>query len=298
MRAAEAQFEMLRVQQAKVDLVNGAAKHLERANAALPKSERRALAFMRESKTLAAFDRYERRATSRRNWLLRRLRALQVRRRKEAIEQVGPPRPKEHFAVVPFVENVRRLEIHRVVKAAVDGVKLESGAPSPILQIVWRWGPAEEPTAKISVAVRLLDDYGLLLLVFNVNGQEVVQRFTLLRVPTAIGGGKWLVRCPESDKLVQDLYLHAEQQCFRSRHALNLHYRSQSLPAWERHWQHCRKLMDRIGATDCRDFPPRPKYMRRATYERLCSEITTEATLMFCAQLGASEPRHLFGDLL
>jgi len=60
MRAAEAQFDLLRVQRAKVDLVNGAAKHLERADVSLPEGERAALAFMRKSKTLAAFDRYER----------------------------------------------------------------------------------------------------------------------------------------------------------------------------------------------------------------------------------------------
>jgi hypothetical protein len=55
MRAAEAQFELLRVQRAKVDLVNGAPKQLERANESLPEGERAALVFMRKSKTLAAF---------------------------------------------------------------------------------------------------------------------------------------------------------------------------------------------------------------------------------------------------
>jgi hypothetical protein len=284
MRAAEAQFDLLRVQCAKVDLVNGFAKRLGNTDASLSEGERLALGFMRKSKTLGAFGRYERRATSSRNRSLRKLRALQeLHRRQRAVEEVGPPRPKEHVTVVPFVENVRRLEIHRVVEAAIDGVRWESGGHSPICQIVWRWGPAEEPTARISVALRLSGDVGLLLLVFIINGQQVSQTFTLLRIRTRVGGGRWLVRCPETDKLVQDLYLDAKQKRFCSRHALKLRYRSKTMLAWERHWERCQKLMDRIGATDYRDLPPRPKHMHRATYHWVCEEIFTEVMRMHLA---------------
>src|SRR5262249_29228347 len=121
MRAAEAQFDLFRMQRAKVDLINGIAKHLKYTDASLGEGDHLALAFMRKSKMLAAFDRYERRAASRRNRLLRKLRMLQeLHRRRAAVERVGPPRPREHLREMPFVEDVVRLEIHRAVKSAID----------------------------------------------------------------------------------------------------------------------------------------------------------------------------------
>lgn len=288
MRAAEAQFDLLRVQRAKVDLINGAAKQLARTDASLPAGERAALAFMDKSKILAAFDRYERRATSRRNRPLRKLRALQhLHRRQEAVEQVGPPRPRERPKGSPFVEDVRRLEIHAAVKAAAEtGRKLPTQDGSSLFRIGWRWGPSEKPNATIFVAVRLLRNLGVLTLAFRVNGERVVQNFPLLRVPTRVGGGKWLVQCKECDKPVQDVYFDPGQRRFRSRHALRLHYRSKTLPAWERHWERCEKLMDRLGATYYRDPPPRPKYMRRATYQRLCEEMSDAGLRSLVAHVG------------
>src|SRR5262245_48663994 len=282
MRAAEAQFEVLRMQRAKADLVNGTAKHLERTDASLSKGERAALAFIRKSKTLAAFDRYERRAMSSRNRLLRELRALQA-----PVERVGPPRPKQQLAASPFVENVLKLDIHQVVKAATEiGAKLQSQHRSSTVRIDWGW-PPEKPDARSCVAVDLGGDHGLLT-IFDVNRRQVAQSYSLARVRTRVGGGKWLVRCPESGKMVQELYWDAYQQRFRSRHALKLRYRSTTLPAWERHWERCQKLMDRIGATDFRDLPPRPKYMHRATYEWVCEEIQTEIESMYRAFFGES----------
>jgi hypothetical protein len=69
-------------------------------------------------------------------------------------------------------------------------------------------------------------DRGSLDLFFVANGDPVVQNFTLTRMPTRIGGGKWLLKCPETHKLVQNLYLAAGEQRLRSRHALKLSYRS------------------------------------------------------------------------
>src|SRR5262245_4657001 len=195
MRAAEAQFEVLRVERAKADLVNGTAKHLERTDASLSKGERAALAFIRKSKTLAAFDRYERRAMSSRNRLLRELRALQ-----EPAEPVGPPRPKERSTTSPFVENGCKLDIHRVVKAVTEGAKLQSQHGS--FRIEWRWSP---PEIRIWVGVDLRGDHGSLM-IFDVN-QEVAQRCAIARIPTRVGRGKWVAECPESGKMVQKIIL-------------------------------------------------------------------------------------------
>jgi hypothetical protein len=59
------------------------------------------------------------------------------------------------------------------------------------------------------------------------------------------------------------------------------------MPAWQRHRERCQKLMDRIGATDEGNLPPRPKYMRRATYQGLYKEIRTEAKCIYDALLRA-----------
>jgi hypothetical protein len=291
LRAAEAQFDLLRVQRAKVDLVNGAAKHLERVDASLPEGERAALAFMGKTETLAAFDRYERRATASRNRLLRKLRALQdFNDRQESIELVGPRRPKQQLTTLPFVENVWKLDIHRVVKTATEiGVKLQPQNRSWAFRIDWGW-PQEKPTVRICMRVELSGDRGLLM-IFDMNRQQIAQSWSLARVLTPVGGGKWLAQCPESGKMVQDLYLDPAQQRFRSRHALKLRYRSKAMLPWERHWKRCQKLMHRIGATHSDilldSLPPRPKYMGRTAYWRLCHEIRTEASSMYRAQLRA-----------
>jgi hypothetical protein len=192
MRAAEAQFEVQRVQRAKVDLLNGTAKQLNRADASLSKGECAALAFICKSKTLAAFDRYERRAMSSRNRLLRELRALQ-----EPVECVGPPRPKQRRDASPFVQKVWKLGIHRLVKAVIDGAKLQSQHVSSTFRI--DWGQPEKPEIRICVGLDLRGDRGSHM-IFDVN-QEVAQSCSLARMPTRVGGGKWLVHCPESGKI-------------------------------------------------------------------------------------------------
>src|SRR4051794_12736100 len=84
-----------------------------------------------------------------------------------------------------------------------------------------------------------------------------------------VGGVRWTVKCPESGKIVRDLYLvrHADHTHFRSRHALGLSYCSN----WQktRHCERARKLMDRLGATGWAEPPLRPKNMQRRTFKRL-----------------------------
>ena len=92
----------------------------------------------------------------------------------------------------------------------------------------------------------------------------------------AWGGTRWYIRCPETKKLVRELYWVEGAGQFRSRHVLKLVYRSSRAAAIDRHCARIGKLMNRIGATDRMFMPPRPKYMRRRTYERICREIERE----------------------
>jgi hypothetical protein len=92
--AAEAQAEIERVRQTKVNLVNRASAQLREEGAGLLSAgERAALAFAGKTEILMACERYERRAISRRNRALRALAKLQREYwREEASELVGPPR--------------------------------------------------------------------------------------------------------------------------------------------------------------------------------------------------------------
>ena len=105
--AAEAQAEIERVRQTKVTLVNRAYAHLrDEGGRLLPAGERAALAFAGKTEILMACERYERRAISRRNRAMQALAKLQRElRREEAIEVVGPPRPKSSLTRhIPFRE--------------------------------------------------------------------------------------------------------------------------------------------------------------------------------------------------
>jgi hypothetical protein len=115
--AAEAQAEIERVRQAKVSIVNRASAHLrDEGGRLLSAGERAALAFADKTEILMACERYERRAISRRYRALRALAKLQQKlRREDAIELVGPPRPKSSLTGhTPFRENVLRLEVEKV----------------------------------------------------------------------------------------------------------------------------------------------------------------------------------------
>ena len=119
--AAEAQAEIERVRQTKVNLVNRASAQLREEGAGLLSAgERAALAFAGKTEILMACERYERRAISRRNRALHALAKLQRElRREEAIELVGPPRPKSSLTRrIPFREDVLRLEVEQVMRSS------------------------------------------------------------------------------------------------------------------------------------------------------------------------------------
>ena len=90
-----------------------------------------------------------------------------------------------------------------------------------------------------------------------------------------VGGVRWTVKCPESGKMVRDLYLvlRPNHTHFRSRHALGLSYRTSYLKPKERYGERAKRLMDRLGATKGHEPPLRPKKMQRRTFARLADEL-------------------------
>jgi hypothetical protein len=117
-------------------------------------------------------------------------------------------------------------------------------------------------------------DRGFLDVRFRGNGEPVAQRFALTGTTMPVGGLRWTVKCPESDKMVRDLYLlnRPNHTLFRSRHALGLAYRSSYLKPNECYRERALKLMDRLGAK-WNEPPIRPKNMQRRTSERLVDEL-------------------------
>jgi hypothetical protein len=267
--AAEAQAEIERVRQTKVNLVNRASAQLREEGAGLLSAgERAALAFAGKTEILMACERYERRAISRRNRALRALAKLECKlQREEAIELVGPPRPTSSLTRQnPFRENVLRLEVEQVMGSwrlgCVAFSRTYEWQPGKSL---YGWQPGK---SMVGVHVTTYGDHGFLDLRFQVNGEPIAQTFALAGTAMRVGGVRWTVKCPESGKMVRDLYLHDRH--FRSRHALGLSYYSNSPK--KRHWERAQKLMDRLGAR-WGEPPIRPKYMQRRTFERLADEL-------------------------
>jgi hypothetical protein len=104
-----------------------------------------------------------------------------------------------------------------------------------------------------------------------------------------VGGVRWTVKCPESGKMVRDLYLllGRDHTHFRSRHALGLSYRSSYLKPKKRHWERAKKLMDRLGAW-WGEPAIRPKNMQRRTFKRLEDEMWDAWLSDASANLGVS----------
>ena len=181
-RAAEAQVEIERVRQAKLALVNRAYARLRHEHGRLLSTdERAALAFAGKAEVLMACERYERRAISRRNRAPRTLAKLQQELRgKEAIEVVGPSRPKSsRTRPTPFREyDVLRLEVEQVMRS------------SPLLERVNFSCISEWQASKSRVLVYVTTEggRGFLVLSFQVNGEPITQTFELAASVMRVGG--------------------------------------------------------------------------------------------------------------
>jgi hypothetical protein len=262
-RAADAQFEIVRLRRRKIDLVNRAATKRPQTTTANSGSKHghAAVAFAQKSKTLAAFDRYERRALSKRDRALRALRLHRAARLREPAELVGPPRPQDRTRSNLFIDSPVRLELSAILSALMlDPSKVRQ---RPFHEVYTLSIGADLP---ITVVVRLDGQAGTLRVNFAPHGHTLAQEFPIEGRTYGVGGTRWHIRCPETKKLVRELYWVASAGQFRSRHALKLVYRSRRAAAIDRHFARIGKLMDRIGATDRMFPPPRPKYMRRRTY--------------------------------
>ena len=273
--AAEAQLDLDRVRRAKVDLVNQATRFSRDKDC--PVGERVALAFATHAKTLAAFDRYERRALSRRRRAMRILSQLGKARLQERLAErnrVGPPRPKQppKNRNELFTWRTLALDLNSLLKPLA-----RSGSGSyPLSTSTWKNNNGE--FAQIQFRARLTDDEVVITAKGHVEGNEFGQEIAASRRRTKVGGVVWSSRCPETGKNVWLLYYCIPRgQRFRSRHALGLVYRSSTITQMDRYVERFR-----------RSPPPRPKYMHHRTYERLITQLANQKLRSNAARLKCS----------
>ena len=186
-------------------------------------------------------------------------------RREEAVECVGPPRPTR-TGRIPFREqDVLRLEVEQVMESSPSLERVDVSSR-------YRWEPGKKA---VGVQVKTDGDHGFLHLHFRVDGEPVAQTFALAGTAMRMGGMRWAVKCPETGKMVRDLYLllRRNHTHFRSRHALGLSYRSSNLKPNERYSRRAERLMDRLGVHRWREQPLRPKNLQRRTFERLRDKL-------------------------
>ena len=90
------------------------------------------------------------------------------------------------------------------------------------------------------------------------------------------GGLRWWFRCPATGRLVAKLHLPNGGVRFASRRAYGLAYRSQRVTALDRSHDRQRRIFAKLGE-EYESFqqppPPKPKWMRWRTYDRLCAEL-------------------------
>lgn len=286
----EAELELCRVRQVRVDLVNhAAARDVETMG--WPAGARASAAFAKTAHTLAAVDRYERRALSHRNRAMRALDRMTSARRKAEWDEVGPP-VRHRWRRMPFTEPVIELPV-----AAILHQKIKESPKNPTNPVgYWFFRPEYYLTGHAQVHHEA--GIGDLTLMYRQQDDRcIIQTFALGQQKGRIGGNQWFVQCPETGRLVRALYSHDwEQPYFRSRHAAYLTYESKSLSKSEAADLRFQKLVSRIGGPPeanvilDREFPPRPQNMQRRTYSEIRENIERERVLSFCRHLGCPTP--------
>lgn len=105
-------------------------------------------------------------------------------------------------------------------------------------------------------------------------GERIRASIACRCVPQPFGGTRWFFVCPKTEALVPKLYLPPGGQCFASRAAHRLAYRSERLPEFQRRLAARDRLARKLGGRSEIDeefdwIPSRPRGMHHATYRRL-----------------------------
>ena len=129
------------------------------------------------------------------------------------------------------------------------------------------WSCGGEPSG--SIDFHAFQDHAELR--FVCQGETVKQRILYRYTATNFGGRRLRFACPRCDRSCDVLYGGHRFLC---RLCLRLTYSSQYGDEWERARDQAQRIWRKLGGSifvddDIEDFPPKPKWMRWRTYERL-----------------------------
>lgn len=202
--------------------------------------------------------------------------------------------------------NLVTREARRHLRGLPEGARLTAGPTA------WTWTTSgqTEPWARVLVTMRLEHMRGEARFQFDVahasrpTGPQD-QTVQMEATPCRFGGRRWWWLCPATGRRCATLYLPNGGTAFLSRGpgAYRLAYASQTASAMARSHARLARIHRRLGghyayADD--PLPPRPKWMRRSTYERHLAEWEVQldqhdetwllGAMKFLA--GPSAPRH------
>ena len=98
----------------------------------------------------------------------------------------------------------------------------------------------------------------------------------LIAIPWQFGGRRWFMLCPQLRRRVLKLYLPNGAQRFASRQAMGLAYQVQRLDPVQKGHARLARAFSKLGASYSNLYeptPPKPKWMRYKTYDRLVADI-------------------------
>jgi hypothetical protein len=166
------------------------------------------------------------------------------------------------------LENGLKLDLNRLARRGF----IRPGAITGPIGISWTssyWG-------QIGSALISADISGSFEGSFRIQLNEWDQRVILLRQRRHFGGGQWYFVCPVMNRLASVLWKPpgARRFCSRQAWGRQVAYHSQFLSPTDRIWNAKTKMNRRlceVGGLDSDewDFPPKPKWMRQRTYDRL-----------------------------
>lgn len=161
-----------------------------------------------------------------------------------------------------------RLDLNRLMRRG----NVRSGSRTGGCMLRWSWVYTDETIATATISADMTDpDGGWVRIVAG----GLDQYIHLRTQPRHFGGHQWYFLCPITSKLVSVVWLPPGAKRFASRHAWRrqVAYGSQFESRHNRALATAQRIRCRLagpewGGLDGLD-PPKPKWMRRRTYERL-----------------------------
>lgn len=174
----------------------------------------------------------------------------------------------------PTIESCCRISIRDFSESLREGLEWSS-------QFTWGSGFTVNAHCRI-----IVPDYRQVRLRYTAGGEytdetaEIDETIGLERVPQRISGFRWFFICPSANRRCTTLYQPPGAWRFRSREGFRyrLQYQSQRLAPMSRYQHGAVRAAKRVLKKGPRewqeeyedwDFPPKPKWMRWKTYNRL-----------------------------